>query len=41
MYKVGYDNRSTFYRNFKDIYDKTPREYREQMHRDMIRDLTK
>jgi AraC-like DNA-binding protein len=41
MYKVGYDNRSTFYRNFKDIYGKTPREYREQMHRDMIRDLTK
>lgn len=40
MYKVGYDNRSTFYRNFKDIYGKTPREYREQMHRDMIRDLT-
>jgi AraC-like DNA-binding protein len=39
MYKVGYDNRSTFYRNFKDIYGKTPREYREQMHQDIIKDL--
>ena len=40
MYTVGYDNRSTFYRNFKDIYGKTPREYREQMYRDMLKDLT-
>ncbi len=30
MYKVGYDNRSTFYKNFKEFYDCTPKEYRNQ-----------
>ncbi len=39
MYKVGYDNRSTFYRNFKDIYGKTPREYRQQVYDDMTKGL--
>ena len=39
MYKVGYDNRSTFHRNFKEIYGMTPREYREQVHNDMINNL--
>lgn len=36
MYKVGYDNRSTFHRNFKEIYKMTPREYREKVHNDML-----
>ena len=40
MYKVGYDNRSTFYRNFKEIYGKTPREYREHIHKDMMKNFT-
>lgn len=40
MYKVGYDNRSTFYRNFKEIYGKTPREYREYIHKDMMKNFT-
>ena len=31
LYKVGYENRSTFYRNFKNSYGMTPREYREQI----------
>lgn len=30
MFKVGYDNRSTFYTNFKKTYGCTPKEYREQ-----------
>ena len=30
MFKVGYDNRSTFYTNFKETYGCTPKEYREQ-----------
>ena len=29
MYKVGYDNRSTFYKNFKEQYGVTPKEYRQ------------
>ena len=29
MYKVGYDNRSTFYKNFKEQYGLTPKEYRQ------------
>lgn len=31
LYKVGYENRSTFYRNFKNSYGMTPKEYREQV----------
>ena len=31
LYKVGYENRSTFYRNFKNSYGMTPKEYREQI----------
>ena len=30
MFKVGYNNRSTFYTNFKETYDCTPKEYRER-----------
>ena len=30
MVKVGYDNRGTFYKNFKEIYGLTPKEYRKQ-----------
>lgn len=30
MFKVGYDNRSTFYTNFKETYGCTPKEYRER-----------
>lgn len=29
MYKVGYDNRSTFYKNFKEQFGLTPKEYRQ------------
>lgn len=39
MYKVGYNNRSTFHRNFKEIYGMTPREYREKVHDDMLNNL--
>ena len=28
MFKVGYDNRSTFYKNFKECYGVTPKDYR-------------
>ena len=31
IFKVGYENRSTFYRNFKNSYGMTPKEYREQI----------
>ena len=40
MYRVGYDNRSTFYRNFKEIFEKTPKEYREDLYKDIIKDMT-
>lgn len=40
MYKVGYDTRSTFFRNFKEVYGKTPKEYRDTVHNDMMQDLT-
>lgn len=32
MYKVGYENRSTFYKNFKEYYGMTPKEYRDNAH---------
>ena len=31
IYKTGYEHRSTFYRNFKNSYGMTPKEYREQI----------
>ena len=40
MYKVGYDNRSTFYRSFKTIYGKTPKEYREDIHNNVVANIT-
>ena len=40
MYKVGYENRSTFYRNFKEIFEKTPKEYREELYSNIIKDMT-
>ena len=30
MCKTGYDNKSTFYKNFRECYGLTPKEYREQ-----------
>lgn len=33
MYRVGYDNRSTFYKNFKEHYGMTPKEYRDNAHK--------
>ena len=30
MYRTGYDNRSTFYKNFKEYYGVTPKEWRSQ-----------
>ena len=30
MFKVGYDSRTTFYRNFKEIHGITPGEYRKK-----------
>jgi AraC-like DNA-binding protein len=35
MYKVGYDNRSTFYKNFKEQFGLTPKEYRQGKSRDI------
>lgn len=37
MYKVGYDNRSTFYKNFKERYGMTPKEYRDNAHQSIIK----
>ena len=34
MYKVGYENRSTFYKNFRETYGMTPTEFREQIRKD-------
>ena len=31
MYRVGYDNRSTFYRNFKEAQGMTPKEFRDRI----------
>lgn len=41
MYRVGYDNRSTFYRNFKETYGVTPKEYRDNIHSDVMKSLNK
>lgn len=40
MYKVGYDNRSTFYRNFKEAKGMTPKEYREKVKDNIIQSLS-
>lgn len=37
MYRVGYDNRSTFYRNFKEAMGMTPKEYRDRIKDDVIK----
>lgn len=34
MYKIGYENRSTFYMNFKNSYKMTPKEYRNSIRND-------
>lgn len=39
MYRVGYDNRSTFYRNFKEAKGMTPREYREGIKENTLKTL--
>ena len=40
MYRVGYDNRSTFYRNFKEAKGMTPREYRDGIKDDVLTTLS-
>lgn len=40
MYKVGYDNRSTFYRNFKESFGMTPKEYRGSIRNDVMKSLS-
>lgn len=39
IYKVGHENRSTFYRNFKNSYGMTPKEYREQIQKKTLEEL--
>ena len=39
MYRVGYDNRSTFYRNFKESYGITPKDYRSGIRQNVINAL--
>lgn len=41
MYRVGYDNRSTFYRNFKETYGVTPKEYRDNIRNNVMKSLEK
>ena len=40
MYRVGYDNRSTFYRNFKEAKGMTPKEYRDGIKDDVLATLS-
>ena len=40
MYRVGYDNRSTFYRNFKEAKGMTPKEYRDGIKDDVLKSLS-
>ena len=40
MYRVGYDNRSTFYRNFKEAKGMTPKEYRDSIKDDILKSMT-
>ena len=40
MYRVGYDNRSTFYRNFKEAKGMTPKEYRDGIKDNVLKTLT-
>ena len=40
MYRVGYDNRSTFYRNFKEAKGMTPKEYRDGIKDDILKSMT-
>lgn len=40
MYRTGHDNRSTFYRNFKDSYGMTPKEYRDQVRRNILKSIS-
>ena len=40
MYHVGYDNRSTFYRNFKEAKGMTPKEYRDGIKDNILKSLT-
>lgn len=40
MYRVGYDNRSTFYRNFKEAKGMTPKEYRDGIKENTLKTLS-
>ena len=40
MYRVGYDNRSTFYRNFKEAKGMTPKEYRDGIKDNILKTLS-
>lgn len=40
MYRVGHDNRSTFYRNFKSEYGLTPKEYRNNIKENVLKSLS-
>lgn len=40
MYHVGYDNRSTFYRNFREAKGMTPKDYRDGVKDNVLKSLT-